>query len=83
VGYVDQPPIAPLLAAATQRFGHSLWLLRAVPAAFAAGGVYVTCLVALEPGGGAFAEVVVALTVFFAPVLMIFGMKVSPNMVGQ
>ena len=81
-GYVDQPPIAPLLAAATQMFGHSLWLLRAVPAAFAAGGVYVTCLLALELGGGPFAEVVAALTVFFAPVLMNFGMKVSPDMVG-
>jgi 4-amino-4-deoxy-L-arabinose transferase-like glycosyltransferase len=81
-GYVDQPPIAPLLAAATQLLGHSLFLLRAVPAAFAAGGVYVTCRLALELGGGAFAEIVAALTVFFAPVLMNFGMKVSPDMVG-
>jgi len=81
-GYVDQPPIAPLLAAASQLFGHSLLLLRAVPAAFGAAGVYVTCLLVLELGGTAFAQVVAALAVFFAPVLMNFAMKVSPDMVG-
>jgi len=81
-GYVDQPPVAPLLAAASQLFGHSLILLRAVPALFAGAGAYVTCLLVLEMGGGAFAEVVAALVVFFTPVLMNFGMKVSPDMVG-
>ena len=34
-GYVDQPPVVPLLAAGSQLFGHSLFLLRAVPAIFA------------------------------------------------
>jgi len=81
-GYVDQPPVAPLLAAGTQIFGHSLVLLRAVPGFFAAAGVYVACLLAAELGGGAFAEILAALVVFFAPVLMNFGMKISPDMVG-
>jgi hypothetical protein len=81
-GYVDQPPVAPLLAAGTQMLGHSLVLLRAVPAFFAAAAVYVTCLLARELGGGAFAEMLAALVVFFAPVLMNFGMKISPDMVG-
>jgi hypothetical protein len=81
-GYVDLPPVAALLAAASQMFGHSLLLLRAVPAFFAAAGVYVTCRLAVELGGGAFAEVLAALVVFFTPVLMNFGMKVSPDMVG-
>jgi hypothetical protein len=81
-GYVDQPPIAPLLAAGSQLLGHSLLLLRAVPALFGAAGVYVTCLLALELGGGAFSQIVAALAVFFAPVLMNFAMKASPDMVG-
>src|SRR5271157_2884686 len=62
-GYVDQPPVAPLLAAASQIFGHSLALLRAAPAFFAAAGVYIACLLAEELGGGAFAEVLAALVV--------------------
>ena len=81
-GYVDQPPVTPLLSAATQVFGHSLLLLRAVPAFFAAAAVYVTCLLAEEMGGGVFSQVVGALVVFFAPVLMNFGMKVSPDAPG-
>jgi hypothetical protein len=81
-GYVDQPPIAPLLAAGSQLFGHSLFLLRAIPAIFAAAGAYVTCLLVIELGGGAFAQILAAIAFFFANVLMSFGMKVGPDMVG-
>ena len=81
-GYVDLPPVAPLLAAGSQMFGHSLVLLRMVPAFFAAASVYVTCLLAIELGGGAFGQILAALVAFFIPVLMNFGMKVSPDMVG-
>jgi hypothetical protein len=81
-GYVDQPPLAPLLAAASQFFGSSLFLLRAIPALFSAGSIYVTCLLAKEMGGKTFAQVFAALVAFFCPVLMNFGMKVSPDMVG-
>ncbi|HEV7180572.1 MAG TPA: glycosyltransferase family 39 protein, partial [Candidatus Baltobacteraceae bacterium] len=81
-GYVDQPPVVPLLSAGSQLFGHSLFLLRAVPAAFAAGGVYVTCLLAAEYGGGAFAQLLAALVFFFTGVLSSFGMKVSTDEVG-
>ena len=81
-GYVDQPPIAPLFAAGSQMFGHSLVLLRAVPAFFAAAGVYVSCLLAVEFGATTFGQIITALVVFFTPVLMDFGMKVSPDMVG-
>src|ERR1700722_11937734 len=38
-GYVDQPPVVPMLSAATQLFGHSLFLLRVVPALCAGGAV--------------------------------------------
>jgi hypothetical protein len=81
-GYVDQPPVVPLLAALTQVFGHSLVLLRLVPALFAAGGVYVTCALASEFGGGAFAQILTALTFLFTPVLLAFGGKVGPDEVG-
>jgi hypothetical protein len=81
-GYVDQPPVVPLLSAMTQLFGHSLLLLRAVPAFFAAAGVYTTCLLVEEFDGGAFAQVTASLVFFFASVLMSFGMKVSADEVG-
>jgi hypothetical protein len=81
-GYVDQPPVVPLLAAGTQLFGHSLFLLRAVPALFAAGGVYVTCLLVVEMGGGAFAQGFAALAFLLTGVLTSFGMKVGPDEVG-
>ncbi|HVA33797.1 MAG TPA: glycosyltransferase family 39 protein [Candidatus Baltobacteraceae bacterium] len=81
-GYVDQPPVVPLLAAGTQLFGHSLFLLRLVPALCAAAGTYVTCLLAVEFGGGAFAQVLAALLFLFTPVLMSFGMKVVPDEIG-
>jgi len=81
-GYVDQPPVVPLLAAGTQLFGHSLFLLRALPAFFAAASVYTTCLLAAELGGGAFAEIFAALIVAVTPVLMEFGTKVTTDIVG-
>jgi hypothetical protein len=82
-GYVDQPPLVPLLAAGSQLFGHSLFALRALPAAFAAGGVYVTCLLVAELGGGTFAAVLASLAFVAAPVLLSFGQKVGPDMVGM
>ena len=81
-GYVDQPPVTPLLAAGSQLFGHSLFLLRAVAAIFAAAGAYVTCKLVLELGGDVFAEVVAVITYLFCNVLLSFGMKVGPDMVG-
>lgn len=81
-GYVDQPPVVPLLAAATQIFGHSLFLLRIVPALFAAAGAYAICLLAIEFGGGIFAQAVASLTFLFTSVLLSFGQKVGPDEVG-
>ena len=80
--YVDQPAITPLLAAGTQIFGHSLFLLRLVPALFAAGGAYVTCVLAAEFGAGSFGQTLAALTYLFSGVLLSFGMKVSADEVG-
>jgi len=66
-GYVDQPPLVPLLAAATQVFGHHLALLRAVPALAAAGCVAVACAIARTAGGGRFAVALAGIAVATAP----------------
>jgi len=81
-GYVDQPPLVPLLSALSQIFGPSLFLLRAVPALFAAGGAYLTCLLVAEFGGGVFAQILAALVFLGTPVLTSFGMKVGTDEVG-
>jgi hypothetical protein len=81
-GYVDQPPVVPLLAALSQIFGHSLLLLRIVPALFAAGGVYVTCLLVEAFEGGIFAQALASIAFLFAGVLLSFGAKVGPDEVG-
>ncbi|MGZ3496698.1 MAG: ArnT family glycosyltransferase [Vulcanimicrobiaceae bacterium] len=81
-GYVDQPPVIPLLSAGSQLFGTSLFALRAVPALFAAGSVFVTCLFVQELEGGAFAQVLAAIVAALTPVLLSFGMKISTDMVG-
>jgi len=81
-GYVDQPPVVPLLAAGSQLFGHSLLLLRLIPACFAAASVYTTCVLAAELGGGAFAQFFAGLAAAVTPVLMDFGSKVTPDIVG-
>ena len=78
-GYVDQPPLVPLIAAATQLGGHSLVLLRAVPALFAAAAVFVSIALAAELGGGAFARVLTAIVVALSPVLAAFGGKVGTD----
>ncbi|HTD37169.1 MAG TPA: glycosyltransferase family 39 protein, partial [Candidatus Limnocylindrales bacterium] len=78
-GYVDQPPLVPLLAALTQLGGHSLFLLRAVPALFAAATVFVAIALTAELGGGAFARILTAIVVALAPVLAGFGGKVGTD----
>ena len=78
-GYVDQPPGVPLLAAASQLFGHSLMALRAVPALFAGAAAGVAVLLTAELGGKRFAQISTAIVVALTPVLMAFGGKVSTD----
>ncbi len=79
-GYVDQPPLTPLLAAGSQLFGQSLFLLRLVPALCAAATVYIGCIFIVELGGGAFAQILLTVCVMLSPVLAVFGMKQSTDM---
>ncbi len=78
-GYVDQPPLTPLLAAFSQSFGLSLLALRAVPAVFAGIATYAACLLAIEFGGGLFAVTLAALVAIFSPELLAFGSRLSPD----
>ena len=80
-GYVDQPPLVPLGGGVATLRTLAL-LLRAVPAFFAAAGVYATCLLVVELGGGAFAESFAALVATVTPVLMHFGTIVTTDIVG-
>lgn len=82
-GYVDQPPVIPLLAAASQAFGTSLVALRAVSAFFAAASIFVTCRLVQEFGGETFAQVLAALAAALSPILANFGMMVAPDTVGM
>jgi len=67
-GYVDHPPLAPLvLAGVRATFGESLLAIRILP--FLAGGVtaWLAGILALELGGGSFAMALAALTIGLAP----------------
>jgi len=81
-GYVDQPPLVPLVAAATQLFGTSLVALRAV-AGLAHAGTVVVCaalagLVAGEAGlPGRSARRLAALAVAVSP--MFLGLTTTLN----
>lgn len=81
-GYVDQPPLVPLIAAASQLFGISLVALRATAALCAAGSVFVVVRIVTHLGGGRFAASFAALAVALTPVLAVFGTQVGPDMVG-
>ena len=70
LGYVDQPPLAPLLAAGSQLFGRSLWLLRLIPAIFQVGAVVTACALARLLGGGRTAQVFSGLCAGLSPLLL-------------
>jgi 4-amino-4-deoxy-L-arabinose transferase-like glycosyltransferase len=79
LGYVDQPPLVPWLAALTQISGHSLFALRLVPALAAAALTWVTATLARGLGGDRFAQVLAAICATLAPVLCLQGVLFSPD----
>ena len=71
LGYVDFPPVTPLLArVATGVFGDSLVGLRSVAALAGSAAVVVVALVARELGGGRRSQVLAALLAATCPVLL-------------
>jgi hypothetical protein len=66
-GYADQPPLAPLVAAATQVFGENLFLLRLPAALMAAALVPLTAAFAALLGAGWTGRVIAGLAIVLAP----------------
>ena len=68
-GYADQPPLVPLLAAATQAFGHNIWMLRLPVVIAATLLVPLTAALARLLGGNRRAAVIAAIAAAAAPAL--------------
>jgi 4-amino-4-deoxy-L-arabinose transferase-like glycosyltransferase len=69
-GYVDQPPLVPLLAAASQLFGEHLVLLRSIPAVAHAATVLVTCALARVAGARRFGTALAGIAAAIAPIYL-------------
>jgi hypothetical protein len=69
-GYADQPPLVPLLAAATQLFGDNAWLLRLPAALVAALLVPLTASLARLYGGSSLSAILAAAAAALAPALV-------------
>jgi len=79
-GYVDQPPLIPLIAAASYKlFGTALTPLRLAPALAAAAAVALAADLARRLGGGRFAQTLAGLCVLAAPTLMTFGLLLTTH----
>jgi 4-amino-4-deoxy-L-arabinose transferase-like glycosyltransferase len=68
-GYVDQPPLVPLLAAATQAFGDNVWLLRLPAAAAATALVPLSAAFARLAGGRTLSIALAAAAAALSPAL--------------
>jgi 4-amino-4-deoxy-L-arabinose transferase-like glycosyltransferase len=79
-GYVDQPPLIPLIAAIMHRlFAPSLVMLRLVPALAHAGTVALAAESARLLGGGRWAQAIAGLATLVAGVLLGIGTILTTN----
>jgi hypothetical protein len=80
LGYVDQPPLIPLIAAASYKlFGVALTPLRLFPALAMAATVALTAEFARFLGGGRFAQILAGLAALAAPILLVDGLLMSTD----
>lgn len=81
-GYVDQPPIVPLLASWSHAvFGDFLWGFRLLPALALTATVALTAEFTRAIGGGRFAQWLAGLSALFAPILLLQGVLFFTDMV--
>ena len=73
-GYVDQPPVVPLLASWSHALsGDFLWGFRLLPALVISATVAATAEFARLVGGGRFAQWLAGLSVLLGPVFLLWG----------
>src|SRR5258708_16771651 len=79
-GYVDQPPLVPILSRIFRGiFGDSLRSIRLMPALAMSATMLLTAMIARELGGKRFAVGMAALTVLIAPVYPPNGALLTSN----
>ncbi len=79
-GYVDHPPLAPLVLTAFQFvFGTSIYAIRFLPALAEAAAVFYTGILTKEIGGNKFAQLLAACSLAAMPVTIAFGTFYSMN----
>jgi len=79
-GYVDQPPLVPLLASLMHAlFPNSLTMFRLIPALAHAGTVALTAETARKLGGGNWAQLLAGVVAFLCPLLLVFGTMLATD----
>ena len=80
-GYVDQPPLVPLIDATSYRlFGDALLPLRLAPALAMSATVWLTAEFARLLGGGRFAQSLAGLSTLAAPILLVDGVLATTDL---
>ena len=72
-GYIDQPPLTPLLARMTTLLADQVWALRVPATVCAAASVIILVLVTREVGGDRLAQILTAWGYAFATFTLTFG----------
>lgn len=79
-GYVDHPPLAPIVLTVFQfLFGNSIYAIRILPALAQASAVFFTGVLTKEIGGNKFAQILAACSLAAMPVTIAFGTFYSMN----
>jgi 4-amino-4-deoxy-L-arabinose transferase-like glycosyltransferase len=80
MGYVDHPPLAPLLLTVFQFiFGSSIYAVRFLPALAASASGFMTGIITREIKGGTFAQCLAAAAFSASPIIITFGGFYSMN----
>jgi 4-amino-4-deoxy-L-arabinose transferase-like glycosyltransferase len=80
LGYVDQPPLIPLIAGASHAlFGTTLLPLRLVPALAMSATVALAAEFVRLLGGGRFAQWLCGLAVLLGPIFLVQGLLLSTD----